>query len=61
MQVEIISVHRDGRILELDDELYAIALGASREIQQRMLVETQLSENASRRRIRQHSNRSILK
>ena len=40
MHVEIISVHRDGRILELNDEFYAIALGASREVEQWMLVKT---------------------
>ena len=34
MQIEIVSVHRDGGIFELDDEFYAIALGASREVEQ---------------------------
>src|SRR5580698_1056485 len=45
MHVEVISVYGDRRILELYDQLDAIALGASRKVQQRVLVEPQLSED----------------
>ena len=55
MQIEIIRVHRDGRILELNDEFYSIALGASREVEQWMLVKTQLGENAVQPWIWRHS------
>jgi hypothetical protein len=46
MQIEVVSVHRDRWILELDDQLHAIALRASGEIEQRVLVETELSKHA---------------
>jgi hypothetical protein len=61
MQVEVISVHRNGRILELDDELHAIALGASREIQQWMLVESQLSQDAFQAWIAAFGHKCIVK
>ena len=46
VQIEVIGVDRDGRILELDHQLNALALGASREIEQRMLVKAELGEDA---------------
>ena len=46
MQIEIICVHRNRCVFELDDDFHAFALGARRKIQQRMFVETQLSEDA---------------
>jgi hypothetical protein len=39
-------VHRDSFIFELNDDLDPLALGARREIQQGMLIEAKLSENA---------------
>jgi hypothetical protein len=46
MKVEVVGVHRHGRILELDDQFDAVTLCSSREIEQGMLVQTQLSENS---------------
>ena len=46
MHVEIVGVHRDGRILELDNQLHAFALGTCIEIQQRMLIQAELSKDA---------------
>ena len=46
MQVEIVGVHRDCRRLELDDDLDAFALVAGGKIQQRVLVEAELGEDA---------------
>jgi hypothetical protein len=46
VQIEVIGVYRGVWIPELDDQFNAIALGASVEIEQGVLVETQLSENA---------------
>jgi hypothetical protein len=45
MQIEIVSVHRDRRIRELDDQLDAIPLGPRGELQQWMLVKTKLSKD----------------
>ena len=45
MHFEIISVHGNRRVFELNDQLDAFTFGACREIQQRMLVESELSEN----------------
>src|SRR5580700_8458129 len=39
-------MHRNGRILELDDDLHTVSLLARGEVQQRMLVKTQLREHA---------------
>ena len=46
MEIEVIRVYRDGRVFELDDDLHAFAFGAGGEIQQGMLVEAQLSQDA---------------
>jgi len=46
VQIEIVSMHGDGLIFELNNDLDALTFGASGEIQQRMLVETQLRENS---------------
>ena len=45
MQFEIISMHRDRGIFELNNDFYAIALAPSREVQQGMLIKPQLSEH----------------
>src|SRR3989441_5995412 len=45
MQFEIISVHRDRRIFELNDDFYPIAFATRRELQQRMFIKPQLSEH----------------
>jgi hypothetical protein len=47
-------VYGDRRILELYDQLDAIALGASRKLQQRVLVEPQLSEDTIKPEVRRH-------
>jgi hypothetical protein len=46
MEVEIIGMHGHGLIFELDDDLYSITLGARREVQEGMLVQAELRENA---------------
>ena len=46
MQIEVIGVYWDGWILELDDQFDAIALGASGELEQWVLVEAELGKNA---------------
>ena len=45
MQVEVVSMHWDGWILKLDDQLNAIALGTRAEIKQGVLVKAQLSQD----------------
>jgi hypothetical protein len=52
VHLEVVSVHRDGRILELDDDFNPIIFVASGEVEQRMLVETQLSEHTSQAAVR---------
>ena len=46
MQLKVISMHRDGGILELDDDLDAICFRPGVKIQQRMFVQAQLCEDA---------------
>ena len=46
MQLKIIGMHGNVRIFELDDDFHGIALGACIEIEQRVLVEKQLSKDA---------------
>jgi len=46
VQIEVIGMYGDAWIPELDDQFNAIALGASVEIQQRVLVEAQLGPHA---------------
>src|SRR5579872_5639549 len=46
MKVEVIGMNRNALVLELDDDLDAIALGARRKVQQRMLIQPQLREHA---------------
>lgn len=46
VQVKIIGVHGNGRILELDDDLHALSLPARGEVQERVLVEAQLGKHA---------------
>ena len=45
MQVKVVGVHRNRRTLELDDYFHTFALGARREIQQRVLIKAELSED----------------
>ena len=58
MQIEVVGVHRHAWILELDDQFNAITFRASIEIEQWVLVETQLSENAIQALIRGHRNQN---
>ena len=60
MEVEVVSVHRHRRILELDDQFNAVALGASGEIEQGVLVETKLSEDSFQTWIIALSHRCIV-
>ena len=46
MQVEKISVHRNRFIFELYDDFYAVAFRTRVEVQERMLIQTQLSKDA---------------
>lgn len=46
MEIEIVGVHRDGSVFELNDELNSLALGARGKVQKRMLVEFKLSEDS---------------
>ena len=46
MKIEIISVHRNGFIFELDDDFDTVVLGARGKIQERMIVEAQLRQDA---------------
>src|ERR1700704_4401720 len=47
VHVKIISVHRHGWIFELNNYFHTVPLGARRKIKQRMLVQSQLMENAT--------------
>ena len=51
MKFEQIGMHRHRRILEVNDDLYRFTLGASGEIEQRMLVEFQLGEHTFEPRV----------
>src|SRR4051794_30327281 len=46
MEIEIVRMHWNAVILELDDDLHALVLRACREGQQRMLIQAQLREYA---------------
>ena len=51
VEFEIVGMHRNRRIFEIDEDFDAFAFGASGEIQQRMLVELQLRKNAFEPRV----------
>ena len=61
VHIKIISVHRHGWIFELNNYFHAISLGARRKIQQRMLVKTELIENAIQASIDSFGHKSIVK
>jgi hypothetical protein len=46
VKIEIISVHRNGVVFELDNDFHPFPLGTRGEVQQGMFVEAQLCENA---------------
>ena len=46
MQIELVGVHGNGRVFELNDYFHAVTFRASRKVQQRMLVEEQLGADA---------------
>lgn len=46
VQIEVVGVNRDIRILELDDHFNGFPFPTGIEIEQRMLVKTQLGEDA---------------
>ena len=45
VHLEVIGVYRDGRILEVDDDFYSIALFPGAEVEQGVLIETQLCKH----------------
>ena len=51
MKFEVVGVHWNRRVPELDDDFDRLALGASREIKQGVLVEFQLSQNTFKPRV----------
>jgi hypothetical protein len=61
MEIEIIGVHGDRGVLELDDDFYAFAFGAGGKVQQGMFVETELSEDAVEAREGSFGHRGIVK
>lgn len=46
VQVKVVRVHRHRRVLELNDDLYPIALVARSEVEQGMLIQAKLIEDA---------------
>lgn len=46
MKLKIISVHRNTRIFEFNDDFHALGLGARAEVEQRMFVQPELVQNA---------------
>ena len=61
VQIEVIGVHRYTRIPELDDQFDAITFAASIEREQRVLIETELSEYAIQARLITFNHRCIVK
>src|SRR3981081_1902832 len=61
VHVKIISVHRHGWIFELNNYFHTISFGARRKIKQRMLVESQLIENASQASVSSFRHNGIVK
>ena len=51
MEIEIVGVHGDGFVFELDDDLDAVSLGACGEVQERMLVKAELRQDAVEARV----------
>lgn len=46
MKIEVVRVHGDRCVLELDDYFYAFAFGPGGEVQERMLVEAELGADS---------------
>jgi hypothetical protein len=61
MKIEIISVYRDGCVFELNDDFHAFPFGAGGEVQQRMLVEAELSQDAIKARSGGFGHEGIVK
>jgi hypothetical protein len=61
VEIEIIGMHGNGRVFELDDDFHPFALRTRGKVQQRMLVELQLGENAVEARVRGFRHRMIVK
>ena len=51
VEIEIVGVHGNGFVFELDDDLDAVPLGARGKVQERMLVEAELSLDAVEARV----------
>jgi len=61
MKIEIINMYGNGGVFELDNDFDTLALGARGKIQQRMLVQAQLSEDPFEARIFNFGHRMIVK
>ena len=60
MKIEVIRMNRNRCVFELDDDFHALALGASRKIQQRMFVQAKLGDYAVETAIRSFGHARIL-
>jgi len=59
VQVEVVSVNRDRRILEPDDDLYAVAFSPRTEVEQGMLIQAQLLQNTAETFVRLRHKRIV--
>ena len=60
MKLEVIGVHWDRRIPEVDDDFYGFALGAGGKMEQWVLVQFQLRQNALKPRVCRIAHNLIL-
>jgi hypothetical protein len=61
VQLEVISMYGNGRILKLDNDFHPFSLGPRREIKQWVLIETELGEHAFQARIGSSRHKMIVK
>jgi hypothetical protein len=60
VQLEIICMNRDGRILELDDDFHALTFAARGKVQQGMLIKPELSQYSIQARAAVIGHKTIL-
>jgi hypothetical protein len=60
VQLEIICMHRDGRILELNHDLHALTFAACGKVQQGMLIKLELSQYSIQARAAVIRHKTIL-
>jgi len=51
VHIEVVSMHRNGAVLELNNQLHTLAFGARREVHQGVLVEAQLRADSFQARV----------